>query len=62
MENIFQNQYRVQMSNTFGYLENLDTKVDINRAWEIIRENIKISAKESLGYYELKKHESWFDE
>jgi hypothetical protein len=62
MENIFQNQYHVQMSNTFTYLENLDTKVDINRAWEIIRENIKISAKESLDYYELKKHESWFDE
>jgi hypothetical protein len=28
----------------------------------IIRENIKISAKESLGYYELKKHKPWFDE
>jgi hypothetical protein len=25
-------------------------------------ENIKISAKESLGYYELKKHKPWFDE
>jgi hypothetical protein len=28
----------------------------------MIRENIKISAKESLGYYELKKHKPWFDE
>jgi hypothetical protein len=37
-------------------LENLDTEADINRAWETIRQNIKISAKESLGYYELKKH------
>jgi hypothetical protein len=36
--------------------------VDINRAWETIRENIKISAKESLGCYELKKHETRFDE
>jgi hypothetical protein len=36
--------------------------VDINRAWQTIRENIKISAKESLGYYELKKHKPWFDE
>jgi hypothetical protein len=26
-----------------------------------MRENIKISAKESLGYYELKKHKPWFD-
>jgi hypothetical protein len=31
----------------------MDTEVDINTAWEIIRENIKISDKESLGYYEL---------
>jgi hypothetical protein len=31
-------------------------------AWETIRENIKISAKESLGYCELKKHKPWFDE
>jgi hypothetical protein len=36
-------------------LENLNAEVDINRAWEIIRENIKISAKESLGYYESKQ-------
>jgi hypothetical protein len=27
-----------------------------------ISENIKISAKESLGYYELKKNKPWFDE
>jgi hypothetical protein len=36
--------------------------VDINSAWEMIRDNIKISAKESLGYYELKKQKPWFDE
>jgi hypothetical protein len=40
----------------------LDAEVDINRAWETIRENITISAKQSLGYYELKKHKPWFDE
>jgi hypothetical protein len=28
----------------------------------MIRENIKMSAKESLGYCELKKHKPWFDE
>jgi flagellar motility protein MotE (MotC chaperone) len=27
----------------------------------MIRENIKISAKQSLGYYELKKHKPWFN-
>jgi hypothetical protein len=25
------------------------------------REHIKISAKESLGYHELKKHKPWFN-
>jgi hypothetical protein len=43
-------------------LENIDAEVEINNAWETIRENIKISAKESLGYFELKKHKPWFDE
>jgi hypothetical protein len=36
--------------------------VEINSAWDASRENIKISAKESIGYYELKKHKPWFDE
>jgi hypothetical protein len=35
--------------------------VDINIAWETVRENIKISAKESLGHYEWKQ-KPWFDE
>jgi hypothetical protein len=42
-------------------LEDLDAGVEISSAWETIRENIKISAKESLGYFELKKREPWFD-
>jgi hypothetical protein len=48
--------YRAEISNRFGALEILDTEVDIYRAWKTIRDNIKISAKESLSYYELKKH------
>jgi hypothetical protein len=43
-------------------LENLDNDVDINRAWETIRQNIKITVKESLGFYELREHNLWFDE
>jgi hypothetical protein len=43
-------------------LKDLDTEVDINSAWEMIRENKKISAKESIGYFELKKHKPLFDE
>jgi hypothetical protein len=32
-------------------MEDLDTEVEINSAWETIRE--------SLGYFELKKHKPW---
>jgi hypothetical protein len=35
-------QYRVEISNRFAALENLDTEVNINRAWETNRESIKI--------------------
>jgi hypothetical protein len=54
--------YCSEVSNRFAALEDLDAEVEINSAWETIRENMKISAKESLGYYELKKHKPWFDE
>jgi hypothetical protein len=30
-------QYRVEISNRFAALENLDTEVDINRAWKTKR-------------------------
>jgi hypothetical protein len=42
-------QYQVKISSRFTPLENLDEDMDISRAWETIRENIKISANESLG-------------
>jgi hypothetical protein len=44
-------QFRVEVSNRFAAMEDLDTEVEINSAWETIRENIKISAKGSLGYF-----------
>jgi hypothetical protein len=53
-------QFSVEVSNRFAALEDLDTEVEINSAWETIRENIKTSAEESLGYFELKKHKPWF--
>ena len=31
-------------------------------AWENIKENIKTSAKDSLGLHELKQYKPWFDE
>jgi hypothetical protein len=55
-------QFRVEVSNRFAALGDLDTEEEINSAWEMIRENIKISVKQSLGYFELKKHKLWFDE
>jgi hypothetical protein len=54
-------QYCVEVSSRFAALEDLNTEVEINSAWETIRENIKISAKESLGYFDLKKHKPWLD-
>jgi hypothetical protein len=38
-------QYRVEDSNRFAALENLDTEVDINRVQETIRENLKFQPK-----------------
>jgi hypothetical protein len=37
-------------------LENFDDNVDMNRAWENVRENIRDSAKGGVGHYELHQH------
>jgi hypothetical protein len=55
-------QYQVTIRNKFAALENFENNGDINRAWDNIRENIKISAWESLGYCESKHRKPWFDE
>jgi DNA repair ATPase RecN len=47
-------EYQVTIKNKPAALENFDDNEDINRAWETIRENIKISAKESIGLCESK--------
>jgi hypothetical protein len=44
-------QYQVKILIAF---RNVDDNADINRACENITENIKTSATESLGYFELK--------
>jgi hypothetical protein len=46
----------------FAALEYLDSYVESNRAWEMSTENIKISARENIGYYELRKHKVRFEE
>jgi DNA repair ATPase RecN len=55
-------QYQVKITNRFAALENTDDNVDMTRARKTIRENVKISAKESLGHYELPQHKPWFDD
>ena len=58
-------QYQVQISNRFDALRtsNEDAgEVDINDTWENIRDNIKVEAGESIGYYQVKKKKPWFDE
>jgi uncharacterized FlaG/YvyC family protein len=47
-------QYEVTIRNKFAALEFLEDSGDINRAWDNIRENVKFSAQESLGYCESK--------
>jgi hypothetical protein len=54
-------KYCFEVSNRFAALEDLDAEVEINTIWETIRENIKISVEESVGYYKLKQHKPWFD-
>jgi uncharacterized FlaG/YvyC family protein len=55
-------QYQVTIRNKFSALENLEDSGDINRAWDNIRENIKISAEQCLGYCESKHRKPLFDE
>jgi hypothetical protein len=53
-------QCRVEISNRFTTLDDLDTEVGINSAWESTRRNITISVKESLDYgYKLTTYEPW---
>jgi hypothetical protein len=54
-------KYRVEISNKFAALEDLDIGVEINSAWETITENIKISAKDNLGFYEIKHKPQFVD-
>jgi hypothetical protein len=54
--------FRVEVSNRFAASKDFNTEVKINSAWERIAENIRISAKENLGYCELKKCTLSFNE
>jgi hypothetical protein len=43
-------------------LEYLNAKVEINYLYETVVDNIKMSTRKVLGYYELKERKPWFDE
>jgi hypothetical protein len=43
-------------------LENLNESEDIIIAWENIKETTTTSSKESLDFYELQQHKTWFGE
>jgi hypothetical protein len=47
-------KYQVEISNRFAALKSLDESFDINNTWESIREKIKTSTKDNLGYHRLK--------
>jgi hypothetical protein len=53
-------KYQVEISNCFATLESLDDSFDINNAWESIKENIKTSGKDNVGYQKLKHNKPWF--
>ena len=50
------------ITNRFAALENLSDDEDVDRTLEKIKENIKTSAKESLGLHGLKQNKPWFGE
>jgi hypothetical protein len=54
-------QYHLELLYRFAALEGLDTEVEMNSAWEMIRENKKFQPMR-VGYCELKKHKPWFDQ
>jgi hypothetical protein len=54
-------KYSVEVSNRFAALKASDAEVEINSAWETVRQISKFQPK-SLGYFEMKKHKPWFVE
>jgi hypothetical protein len=55
-------KYQVEIPNRLTTLESLDESFEINNSWESIKENIKHSAKDNLGYQKLKHNKPWFDD
>jgi hypothetical protein len=58
----FRKEYQIEILKGFTGLESLSDGENINRVWENVEENIKISAEESLGRQKLEQHIPWSDE
>jgi hypothetical protein len=56
------NSIRLRLKTGLQLWRTLSDGENINREWENIKENIVISAKESLDLHELKQHKPWLDE
>lgn len=48
----YKKPYQIKISKKFRTLETISDNEDLNMAWEIIQQNIKISAKSIVGLYE----------
>jgi hypothetical protein len=55
-------KYQIKISDRSEAYDNLNGSEEINRTWENSKEDIKISAKDSLDLYESKQHNRWLDE
>jgi hypothetical protein len=55
-------EYKVAIKNKFAALESLEDNVISNSSWDTNSQKIKVSAKESIGPCESKRHKPWFDE
>jgi hypothetical protein len=53
-------KYQLELSSKFATLENLDRSLSVNSAWESIRDIIKASAKDNIGYHRPKFNKPWF--
>jgi hypothetical protein len=53
-------KYQIEIPNRFADLESLVEIFDINNAWESIKENIKTSANDNIGYHRLKHNKPLF--
>jgi hypothetical protein len=49
-------------SSSFGNVHSKQYHFSMQRSYHSETQKYQIAAKESLGYYELQKHEQWFDE